>query len=275
MRKYSIVVPVYNSEKTLNELYDRVRNVFDEKLHYDFEMILVDDSSKDKSFQVMERLHEQDGRVKIIQLSKNYGQHNALLCGFSYASGEYVVTIDDDLQHPPEEIEKLIKYLDEHTDIDVVIGKYDSKKHNWYRNIGSKAARAITSIAKQGTSDVELTSFRLMRKEIVQMILKIHISSPRIGYLLLEVTNKIANVDVHHDERKFGKSQYTLRRLSRDFFNNIFNNTVFPLIMLRNIGFISCFISVVLAVYYLVRYFTSGIGIQGWTTIILLSLIHI
>ena len=108
MSLYSIVVPVYNSEHTLEQLYERLRRVFDEALGEPFELILVDDSSKDASFCVMQRLREGDKRVKIIQLARNFGQPSAVLCGFSHVKGDFVITMDDDLQHRPEEIPKMI-----------------------------------------------------------------------------------------------------------------------------------------------------------------------
>ena len=107
MSLYSIVVPVYNSEKTLEELYTRIRDVFDHTMKENFELILVDDSSRDNSYEVMEKLHKADSRVKIIQMAKNFGQHPALLCGFSFAKGDFIITMDDDLQHRPEEIPKM------------------------------------------------------------------------------------------------------------------------------------------------------------------------
>ena len=107
---YSIVVPVYKSEQSLRELYDRVAKVF-EGIRGDFELILVEDGGGDKSWEVMQSLREKDERVKIVRLTMNFGQHNALMCGFSFSSGDYVVTIDDDLQNPPEEIPKLIEEI--------------------------------------------------------------------------------------------------------------------------------------------------------------------
>lgn len=273
MSLYSIVVPVYNSEQTLQELYARIKDVFETTIHQEFELILVDDFSKDASYHVMESLHKKDNRVKIIQLARNCGQHNALLCGFSFVSGEFVVTMDDDLQHPPEEIEKLITHLNENDELDVVIGSYETKKHSWYRNIGSKLSNLMTSFTEKKGLDLKLTSFRLMRIEVVKSMLDIHIATPRVGYLLLQVTNRIANVTVQHDERKVGRSQYTFKRLVLDFFNNLFTNSVFPLIFVRNIGIASLVFSIVMALFYSVRYFVSGISIKGWTTIILLQLL--
>ncbi len=101
MSLYSIVVPVYNSEKTLEELYTRIRDVFDHTMKENFELILVDDSSRDNSYEVMEKLHKADSRVKIIQMAKNFGQHPALLCGFSFAKGDFIITMDDDRSASP------------------------------------------------------------------------------------------------------------------------------------------------------------------------------
>ena len=102
MSLYSVVVPVYNSEHTLGELYTRLEKVFRETLKEDFELILVDDGSKDRSYEIMTELREKDHRVRIIQMARNFGQHPALLCGFAHVKGEFVVTMDDDLQHQPE-----------------------------------------------------------------------------------------------------------------------------------------------------------------------------
>ena len=107
---YSIVVPVYRSEQSLQELYDRTAKVF-EGIPGDFELIMVEDGGGDNSWEIMKSLREKDERVRIVRLTRNFGQHNALMCGFSFASGEYVVTIDDDLQNPPEEIPKLIEEI--------------------------------------------------------------------------------------------------------------------------------------------------------------------
>ena len=109
----SVVVPVYNAEHMLHELYRRLAAVFEETLHRSFELILVDDSSKDRSWEVMEELHAADSRVRIIQFARNFGQPAAILCGMSRARGDIVITMDDDLQHRPEELPKMIRVLDE------------------------------------------------------------------------------------------------------------------------------------------------------------------
>ena len=142
---YSVVVPVYNSEHTLEDLHRRLVKVFDEELKLPFELLLVDDSSKDRSFEVMKKLREEDKRVHIFQMARNFGQHNALLCGFHYVEGDFVITMDDDLQHPPEELPKMIRYLDEHEEIDVVLGRYQNRKHSFFRRLGTSVSSRFTT----------------------------------------------------------------------------------------------------------------------------------
>lgn len=269
---YSVVIPVYNSEKVLEELYDRIKETFENRVKEEFELILVDDSSKDGSYAVMEKLRKKDTRVKIIQLSRNYGQHCALLCGMSYAEGDFIITMDDDLQHPPEEIPKLIKEIANRDDLDVVIGEYASKKHGVIRNMGTYMSNLVTSHVFGSDPGLKLTSFRIMRRFVVENLLQVKVSYPRIGHLLLLVSNRIGNITVEHDKRMYGKSGYSFKRLVKDFFHNISNNTAFPLIFLRNIGVASFGFSIVLALYYMIRYFAVGISVQGWTTTVLLML---
>ena len=158
---YSVVVPVYNSEHTLQELYTRLEKVFRETIKEEFELILVDDGSRDRSFAVMQELREKDPRVKIIQMARNFGQHPALLCGFAHAKGEFIVTMDDDLQHQPEELPKMINVMKERDDVDVIIASYEGRKHNLIRKLGTKLSVWATSKnARQGSepSDHQLST---------------------------------------------------------------------------------------------------------------------
>lgn len=273
MIKYSIVVPVYNSAPTLDELYNRVKRVFEITLNEPFEMILVDDSSHDNSFAKMTELSRNDSRIVSVQLAQNFGQHNALLCGFSHARGDYIITIDDDLQHPPEEIPKLIAAMEANEKIDVVIGKYETKKHSLIRNIGSKVINGIARHTNEKTSHLDMTSFRLIKRFVIDYLLEINIRTPRIGYLITAITDKIVNVTVQHDERKYGHSQYTFKRLVNDFKVEVLSNTVLPLIIVRDIGILLFFISIVMSIIYLIKYFSSDIDVLGWTTLVILLLL--
>ena len=271
--KYSIVIPVYNSEKSLEELSKRLNYVFEAIIHEDYELILVDDFSKDRSFEVITRLMENDSRITGVQLAKNCGQHSALLCGFSIAQGDFIITMDDDLQHPPEEIPKLIEKMQSSDDLDVVIGSYESKKHSLIRNIGTGLSAYVSYKAYGKPKELDLTSFRLMRKNVVSDILSMNIDTPRIGNMLLQVNGRIGNVTVTHDKRKYGKSGYTFSRLVKDLISNLFtNNSSFPLIVVRDIGMASSALSVLLAMYFIIKYFVSGISVGGWTSTVLIIL---
>ena len=232
----------------------------------------MDDSSRDNSYAVMESLRNRDHRVKIVQMAKNFGQHPALLCGFSYASGDFIITMDDDLQHPPEEIPKLVNTMKERDDVDVIIAKYEGRKHNPIRRLGTKISVYATSKMLGKDPNLEITSFRLIRRFIVDAILQTHTHLPQIGNLLVLTSNRIINVPVRHDARAYGKSGYSFRRLAHDLIFDITTHTAFPLIVVRNIGIVSFLLSIVLACYYLIRFFAFGVSVEGFTTLVLLLL---
>ena len=172
MSLYSVVVPVYNSEHTLGELYTRLEKVFRETLKEDFELILVDDGSKDRSYEIMTELREKDHRVRIIQMARNFGQHPALLCGFAHVKGEFVVTMDDDLQHQPEELPKMVRTMQERPDVDVIIASYKGRKHGPIRKLGTKFSVWATSKMLGKDPDLQITSYRLIRRFLVDAMVK-------------------------------------------------------------------------------------------------------
>ena len=272
MSLYSVVVPVYNSDHMLEELYTRVSQVFDTVIREDFELILVDDGSKDHSYEVMEKLRGRDRRVKIIQMARNFGQHPALLCGFAHARGDFIITMDDDLQHPPEEISKLVSEMNRRDDVDVIIASYEGRKHGFIRRLGTKLSVWATSRMLGKDPDLEITSFRLIRRFIVDAILQTNTYLPQIGNLLVLTSNRIINVPVRHDPRAYGKSGYSFRRLARDLIFDITAHSAFPLIVVRNIGILSFIFSFCLGIFYLIRYFLYGTSVEGWTSLMLVCL---
>lgn len=272
MSLYSVVVPVYNSEHTLEDLYTRLKRVFEETLHEDFELILVDDSSRDSSFQIMQKLRSRDKRVRIIQMARNFGQHPALLCGFTYVKGDFVITMDDDLQHPPEELPKMIQVMNDRPDVDVILARYEGRKHNFIRRAGTRLSVWATSKMLGKDPDLEITSFRLMRRFIVDAIVQTSTHLPQIGNLLVQTSNRIINVSVHHDSRAYGKSGYSFRRLVKDLIYDITSHTAFPLLAVRNLGLVGFLATLLLAMYYLVRYLLFGASVAGWTSLMLITL---
>ena len=270
MTLYSVVVPVYNSEHTLPTLHERLCKVFDETLQRDFELLLVDDSSKDASWQVMCSLHEKDHRVKIYQMARNFGQPSATLCGFAHAAGDFIITMDDDLQHPPEELVTMIRTMDERDDIDVILGSYQNRKHNLIRRIGTAAADYATTRMLNKPKGLDMTSFRLIRRFIVDAILEMHIYKPQIGNLILAVSNHIINVPVRHDQRAYGHSGYSFKRLAKDLYFDITTHSALPLILVRNLGLVTFLIAVLYGIFVLLRYLIGSITVPGFTTVVLL-----
>jgi len=271
MIEYSIVIPVFRSAECLRELYERLTKVFQD-ISSNYEIILVDDASPDDSWKIMQQLRAKDHRVKIIQHMRNFGQHRAILCGLYHSKGDFVITMDDDLQHPPEEIPKLVDAIKSNDEIDTVIGAFEVKQHSWFRNLGTNVINAITSYVFSKDRALKLTSFRIMRRSIINELENTRYHNPRIGQLLLLITKRIINIPVAHHPRKHGQTSYTFRRLVSDALDNILSNSSLPLQIVSYLGFGSSLLSVVLSVYYLYKYFHAGISVPGWTTTILLLL---
>lgn len=265
--EYSICIPVYNSQSVLEELYRRIVRVF-EQTGKRFEIIFVDDSSPDDSWSVLERLQTTDPRVTAIQLARNFGQHSALMCALHFAQGEFVLTLDDDLQHPPEEIPKLLATADQ--GFDVVYGEFPRKQHGWLRNFFSRFVNSV--VGRMTEKNYTITSFRLLRQTIVRRVVTFTNCHPHVDVFISHVVaqRKIGQVLVHHDSSKRGSSGYTFRKLVLYSFDMIFNYTVVPLRIGSILGGIISLSSVVLGIYYLVLYLQHRVTVVGWTSLVLL-----
>jgi glycosyltransferase involved in cell wall biosynthesis len=270
---YSIVVPVYNSAATLDELYNRIKIEFETVIQEDFELILVDDFSRDSSFAVIKRLSSMDERVKYIRLAKNHGQQKAVLCGIEHTKGDYIITLDDDFQHPPEEIPKLIEGMSANPEVDVVIGRYDSKKHNAVRRLGTKLLDILSQYTLGKNKNLKLTSFRLMKSFVADNLADINLYSPTVGHCLLTVDESIINVATHHEARKMGKSGYSPKKLVKNFMGIFYANTDLPLRIVGNIGTISFIASILLTIFYLAKYISGDVRVSGWMTLVILVLL--
>lgn len=206
----SVVIPVFNSGKSLEKLYVRLAAVL-EKLCRSFEIIFVDDGSYDDSYDQVCRLLETDSRIKAIRLQKNFGQQNAVMCGLHYAAGEYVITMDDDLQNPPEEIEKLLQKLKE--GFDAVYGIPFQKMHSAGRNLGAGVRDKIFCMICSKPRNIKLSSFRVMHQRLVSRIIQDKTSFVYISAIILKHTKNIGNVFVEHHPRAYGSSNYSFVRL--------------------------------------------------------------
>lgn len=261
---YTILVPVYNSEQTLEELFQRTRDTF-AKLQLDFEMILIEDCGSDKSWEKIKALKlDNPGLVTAIKLSKNVGQHNALMCGFNYVKGSYIITIDDDLQIPPEEIEKLIVRQKE-TNAELIYGIYGEKQHNIFRNFGSNIVQKVVRYVFKTNGNI--TSFRLLTRTLTEQLRTHDQNYIFIDGLLHWHTQYIERVLVSHEKRKHGHSNYTFAKLMKLASNLVFKFTTFPLRTLSYMGFIFSILSFFTGIAFLVRKLIYDVPL-GYTSLI-------
>lgn len=268
---YSVVVPVYNSEGMLRELHRRIVAVMEE-LHEPFEIVFVEDCGRDRSWHVLRDLAGGDLRVTALQLMRNSGQGNATLAGLSRARGAFVITLDDDLQHPPEELPPMIRTLHEDADLDVVIGVPREKQHHFVRRMGSNFINCVNSWFLEKDPKLRFTGFRVMRFQVAKALVAMQVPYPALGPMLISATRRIANVTVRHDPRKEGRSGYTVQRIVKQTLSNFIGYSMLPLRILAMIGAMGVLGSVLLGTYYFTRYFIIGVSVPGWMTLLLLTL---
>lgn len=206
----SVVIPVYNAAVSLGELSHRLSTTLS-KITDDFEIVMVDDCSRDKSYQQILELHKKDHRIKGIKLAENFGQQNALFCGFNYVKGDYVVTLDDDLQHSPEDIVKLYELIKQ--GYEVVYGISEDRKYSLYRNIGSKMTNFLFNLITSKRSNIRVSSFRIIKRGLIDKIIGHKTAFVYISAIILQYTDKIANIRVSHHNRRYGKSNYNFIKL--------------------------------------------------------------
>lgn len=264
----SVVVPCYNSQKSLDELVERLAAALPALCH-SFEVILVNDYSRDGTWGKIRELAVKNPFVKGVDMMKNFGQHSAILCGFNYSTGDYVVTMDDDLQNPPEEIARLLAPMADPA-IDAVIGAPADPKKSLVRKWGSDMLNVCTSRILGKPLSLKMAAFRVLRRRLVDQVKSNRTVNPALGSLLLSYTRNMVNVTVENRARKYGRSGYTMRKSAALFFNNVLNYSMIPLKVMGWLGSLVSLFSFGLAVYYLIEYFTGHTGVPGWTTLAVL-----
>jgi len=268
--KYSVVVPVYNSEPSLEELFRGIKAVFDDTGDL-FEVIFVEDAGRDNSWEVIRKLKQDHPDIVTgIQLSKNFGQHNATLCGFTYVKGDFIITIDDDLQTPPSEIRKLIG-ANNAGDHDLVYGFYRHKKHSAAHRIGSASIKKSSRIFRD-TLD-EGSSFRMIKAGLVKKIVDHPQHFIFIDEILQWYTEDILLVEVQHEPRKYRQSNYTSAKILGMVGNIMIFYTTVPLKVLVFGGFGASFVTLLIGLYYMFRKLFLNVPIPGYTSLIVAVLL--
>ena len=240
MEKFSFVVPCYRSENTIESVVNEIHSVMTTSADYDYEIVLVNDCSPDNVWAVISEICEKDSHVKGINLSKNFGQHAALMAGYNNCDGDYVVTIDDDGQTPVDQVFILLGKLRE--GYDVVYGKYYERKDNSFRKLGTTLNNFMLTSLVGKPKDVHLTSYFIARRYIIEKICEYRNAFPYIWGLVLRTTKNIGNATIEHKSRAEGESGYTIWKLLNLWMNGFTAFSVKPLRISSCIGFLfSCF----------------------------------
>lgn len=209
--KLSFIIPVYHGEQTIQPLFESIKEACS-KYHYQFEVVFVWDCGPDRSWEkIVELKKTYPELIKGISLSRNFGQHNAIICGFTHAQGDLMVTMDEDLQHNPEEVNLLVEKQQE-GDYDVVYGHYPDRQHNGFRNITSQL---LKKLLETGIPDLHphYSAYRLIKRDIALATIEMQNSYTFLDGYFSWITTHVGSIDVNHHSRQAGVSSYTLKKL--------------------------------------------------------------
>jgi len=269
MVELSVVIPVYNSEACLEELYRQLADVLRGHEH---EVIFVNDQSADHSWSVIKRLCEKDASVTGISLRKNVGQDNAVLCGLRRARGNFVVIMDDDLQHSPYDIIALYDRC-RSSDLDVVYAHFPVLREAFWKRAGSWLNGKLAEIVIAKPKRLYLSPFKVMRRAIVEEVIKYTGPFPYVDGLLLEVTRYVGQIDVPHRDRFQGDGHYDVSKSMLVFLRVATGFSVWPLRFSSYAGMTCSLIGFVLALFYLLQHVALRNHVEGWITLVILQLI--
>jgi len=260
----SVLIPVLNEEESLLELNERLLKVM-EGMKKPYEIIYINDGSTDNTPYILERFHNENKNIKIIEFNRNYGQHMALFGGFEYAKGDIIITIDADLQNPPEEIPKLVAKMEEGYE---VVGTYrKDRKDSIFRTIPSYIVNKITA----RLVGVRLRDYgcmlRAYRKDIVEYMKMCPESSSFIPALANTFAKKIVEIEVEHEERKKGKTKYSILKLFQLNFDLMTNFSLLPIQFIGMVGIVIALLGVSFAVFLFIRRLIVGPESEGLFTL--------
>jgi undecaprenyl-phosphate 4-deoxy-4-formamido-L-arabinose transferase len=268
--KLSVVIPVFNGAATIGRLVDDVRREL--AARYELEIVLVNDGSPgDRSADVCRQIAESDPRVKFLDLSRNFGEHNAVMAGLNYCTGAAAVIIDDDFQNPPAEIVKLVEALRE--GYDVVFSSYDTKEHPFLRNLGSRFTNLVASFLIRKPMQLYLSSFKAINRFIIDELVKYRGPYPYIDGLILRISRNYATVRVEHRARAQGRSGYTVRKLVSLWLNMFTSFSVLPLRVATLLGLLIAFAGLCAAVGAIIEKLRHPWIQAGWASLMTALLI--
>jgi len=251
MTRLSIVIPVYNAEKTIESLCNTLFSLYSNQ--FSLEIVLVNDCSIDSTDIICRRLQISNPESTVyIRLSRNFGEHNAVMAGLNNATGDICVIMDDDFQNPPEEVGRLVE--EQHKGFDVVYSRYPKKNDHLFRNMGSMINDKMANLILKKPAELYLSSFKAINRFLIDEIIKYKGPDPYIDAIILRSTNCISSIEVRHDVREHGRSGYTFMKLVSLWGNMVVSYSLIPLRILGIIGFIMTLVGVYMGASSLVQF---------------------
>ncbi|MDP8931470.1 MAG: glycosyltransferase family 2 protein [Actinomycetota bacterium] len=260
----SVVVPTYRGRDSLQELLERLSAVLRPR-GLDYEVVVVNDASPDDTWEVLGKLAPDHPELRAIDLLGNQGQPRATLCGLAHARGDLVATMDDDLQHPPEELPKLLDALAQHPDWDAVVGAWP-RDEGLLRDIGSWINETVDRLAHKTPKGFRHTAYRVMRRQVVDALLEHQTRTPVVWSLLGQVTSRVHNVEVAHRARPYGRSGFRVVHGVKLVLTSFFQASTLPLRALSAFGVLCSLLAFLIGLVLLVRYLAGVHTPQGWAS---------
>ena len=266
----SVVIGCYYSEHTLRDVVEQVIGVFEELDGYECEFVLVNDGSTDGTYPLIRQLAEEYPCVKGINLMRNFGQHNALMCALNFTSGDFILGMDDDLQTHPSQIPVIIGKMEE-GGYDLVYGTYREDKNGALKQLSSWLNRSTSHVLLGRPKDIRSSNFWLVTKEVRDQLIQYKNYNPNVDALFTRMTSSVANVTIEHHERAWGQSGYTLSKLAK-LWLSYFNYTVVPLRAISKLGVGTALVGFVAGIVTVIRKLVDPSMAAGWASIICVQL---
>lgn len=265
--RLSIVVPVYRSASILPQLVEQIRaEMVKEGMVDSYELLLINDASPDNSWQVICSLAQVYPFIKGISLRRNFGQHNAIMAGLNHVSGEFVVLMDDDLQHPPHAIGEIVSALE--NGYDVCYANYVNRQHALWKKLGSQFNDWVATRLLDKPKGLYLSSFKGLRKAVAQEVIRYDGPYAYVDGLILDVTRSITSIDIEHQARHEGEGNYDLRRSISLWLKMATSFSVLPLRLATYFGFALAGLSLVMIVFIVVQKILHPEFPPGWSSLI-------
>lgn len=269
--KISIVIPCYRAEKNITYVVDAIEETMEMHAEYDYEVILVNDGSPDDTFRVIAGLGRERNHIKAVNLSRNFGQHSALMAGYSLVTGEYIVGMDDDGEHDPHEMFKFIDELEK--GYDYVCAEFPSDDRSMYKRLGSKFNNWMATKFIGKPENALFSSYYVMRRYVLDEIVKSKNPTPYVGGMLVSITKKLSTVPIELNSRRHGQSSYNLKNSIALWMNGVTAFSVKPLRFASLTGAAFAFVGFVYVIVIILKKLLVPEIQSGYSSIVALLLI--